>query len=198
MRLFLYIIQTCILSFFLKLETPLRILLLALLFFCSCHKVEEGPRKKVLRLAVSEDPVTLDPRKGGDVLSSHLQLILFEGLVGLNPDGSVYPAQCSSLSISPDGKTYSFFLGKKTWSDGTPVTAYDFEIPWKQALSPAFPSPNAHLFYPIKNAEAVKKGELPMEAIGIYTKDSNTLIVELEKLIYETYEVRFLHFIQFC
>jgi oligopeptide transport system substrate-binding protein len=114
------------------------------------------------------------------MVASQLHFMLYEGLLRLNPDMTIAPAAAKSWEISEDGKTYTFYLDDTKWSDGAPVTAHDFEFSWKSILDPQFPSPDAYLLYSVKNAKLAKKGNVPLDQVGIYTRGEKTLVVELE------------------
>jgi oligopeptide transport system substrate-binding protein len=172
----------------------LGVLTLVLSLLTACGKKEVTPQKTaVFRMNINREPPTMDPRKGSELIGSAMHFILFEGLVRLNPDGSVSCAQAQSVEISDNRKTYTFHLKGTLWSDGTPVTAHDFEYAWKKILSPNFPAANAHLLYPIKNAEAAKKGVVSLDAVGITSVNDLTLRVDLENAT-----PYFLDLIAFC
>lgn len=148
----------------------------------SCQKIPSPYNRETqtLRLNLRMEPCSLDPRKGNEVIASQIHFLLFEGLVRLNADMSISPAQASSYEVSHDGKVYTFHLKETVWSDGTPVTAHDFAKSWKMILSPQFPSPDAYLLYAICNAKLAKAGKIPLEQVGIHAQDDKTLVVELE------------------
>ena len=155
---------------------------LLLLIFASCTKEQKNSpsRNNILRMNVFREPSTMDPRKGSEFIGSTFHNMLFEGLTRLNSDYSISPAQAKTIEISDDRKTYTFHLRDTKWSDGSPVTAVDFEKAWKKILTPDFAAANAPLFYPIKNAEEAKGGLVPIDKVGIYAVDDKTLVVELK------------------
>lgn len=152
------------------------LLLLCCLMGCLQQK---APRE--LRIALRQEPATLDPRKGGDLISSQIHFLLFEGLMRLHADQSLSCAQAEKVLCSDDGLTYTFTLRETHWSNGERVLASDFERSWKTVLDPSFPSHNAHLFYPIRNAEKGKRGLCPLSEVGIHTLDDKTLAIHLER-----------------
>lgn len=135
---------------------------------------------KELRINFHKDPATLDPRKSGDFISSAAIFLLFKGLTRLEANQKVTYDVADSIQISEDLKKYVFHLGNCHWSDGKEITAFDFENSWKTVLRPEFPSLSAHLFYPIKNAEKAKNGQISLDEVGVHAKNSQTLIIELE------------------
>jgi oligopeptide transport system substrate-binding protein len=136
--------------------------------------------QSTLKTCFYKDPSTLDPRKCGDIISSAMIFFLFRGLTRMLPNGKIVFDLADSLEVSRDKKCYVFSLGEYYWSDGRLITALDFEKSWKRLLEPDFPSLSSHLFYPIKNAAAVKAGKKATTKIGIHTEGFKRLVVELE------------------
>lgn len=135
-----------------------------------------------IRISFPDDIRSLDPRVGIDNSSPHVIKMLFDGLFRRGLNGDLEPAIAKSYTVSKDGKIYTFHLRPCQWSDGEEVTAYDFEYAWKKSVDPhAFDiRQGAFYFYTIKNAEACVLGEASADDVGIYAKDSKTLVIELE------------------
>jgi len=148
---------------------------------CSKREVDETDETvQALRLNFLVEPPHLDPRKGGDMASSTIQFMLFEGLTKMTPESTHALGLAEKIELSEDRRVYTFHLKDAQWSNGDSVTAFDFENSWKDMLDPLFPSPNANLLYPIKNAKEAKMGIKSLDDIGIHAIDDKTLIVELE------------------
>lgn len=152
-----------------------------LLLLSSCNHRPPKEVEQRLNLNIPSDPATLDPRKGGDLISSLFHFLLFDGLTRLDDDGNVSLSLADKVDISENNTVYTFHLKEAYWSDGTAITAWDFEKSWKDILNPDFPSMNAHLLYPILNAEGAKKGTRSLSEVGIDSLDARRLQVTLEQ-----------------
>jgi len=169
------------------------IYLLLLLVGCGFPAKDSTAEKKQLRIAYSYDPFSIDPRKSSDPVTCNLCFMLYEGLTHLNPDGTISLAIAKKVEVSKDLKTYTFHLKKTFWSDGSRVTAHDFEASWKSILEPHFTSSSAHLLFPIKNAKEIKMGNMDLDQVGIKALNKDTLVVTLEQPI-----PYFLELIAYC
>lgn len=148
-------------------------------FFAGCSK-DATTTSQALRVNIASEPATLDPRRARDLNEVTLCRMLFEGLTRTSKEGMTEPALAETIEVSDDGLQYIFHLRKAVWSNGDPVTSYDFADSWKAILSPSFPSDIAYQLYLIQNGQKVKAGEKGLETLGIETPDSETLIVRLE------------------
>lgn len=140
-------------------------------------------RKKlqVLRVALGHSVVSLDPRVGGENVSSGILNLLFEGLTRFDQTGQIENGVAESIDVSSDLKVYTFKLRPCFWNDGSLVSAHDFAYSWKKVLSPDFTTSFAGLFYPIKNAKDAKSGKVPIDTVGIRVLSDKILQVELER-----------------
>jgi oligopeptide transport system substrate-binding protein len=136
--------------------------------------------RMILRLSLSRSTHLLSSLIGTDFVSGIITKMLYEGLMRLDPSGHPALAAAERVDISQDGLRYTFALRDSVWSNGRPVTAYDFEYAWRKVLSPNLNNFFDYLFYAIKNARLVKEGKLPIDALGIHVVNDRILIVDLE------------------
>src|SRR5664280_2403731 len=100
------------------------------------------------------EPVSIDPALSWGIPDANVELQVFDGLTRLDSKNVPQPAIAKSWTISKDRKTYIFTLRDAYWTNGTPVTAYDFEYAWKRSLSPELAASYAYHLYYVYGGEA--------------------------------------------
>lgn len=141
---------------------------------------EVKSKAKTVRFYLQREPFSMDPRKGSTRGSAVVLRELFEGLMRTNSEGTPSFAVARDLELSDDKCTYRFSLRPSSWSNGTPVTAYDFEYAWKSIISPQTTSSYSFLFYCIKNAREARMGKISLDEVGIKAENNHTLLITLE------------------
>lgn len=127
------------------------------------------------------EPDSLDPHLTTSGYATNIIFDMFIGLTTVDAKAKVIPGAAESWTISEDGKTYVFTLREgMSWSDGTPVTAGDFEYAFKRMLDPVTASRGAPMMYMIENARSVNGGLTPVDDLAVTAIDDRTLEIILE------------------
>ncbi len=90
------------------------------------------------------NPETLDPALNAAVDGGNTLITIEEPLLIIDENNEVQPGQAESYEVSDDGLTWTFHMrdGLK-WSDGSDLTAADFEYSFKRLASPDTAAPYA-------------------------------------------------------
>ena len=140
--------------------------------------------EQVLNLIETAEIPTMDSALVTDAVGFNLLNNVNEGLYRLNQDNILEPAiSDGEPTVSEDGLVYTFTLRDANWSDGSPVTANDFEFAWKRAMNPDTASEYGPYMMDgvIKNATAIMEGSVEYTELGVKATDEKTLEVTLEK-----------------
>ena len=129
------------------------------------------------------DPSSLDPHKVSGDWENRIVGDIFEGLVTEDINAEPIAGQAESWTVSDDGLTYTFTLRDGIqWTDGTPVTAGDFEYALQRLMNPETAANYAYLQYPIKNSEKINSGDITdFGMLGVKAIDDKTLEITLEQ-----------------
>ena len=125
---------------------------------------------------------SVDPQIVEDVSGAEVVRDLFEGLMNQDSDGTLVPGVATGYTVNDDKTVYTFTLRDNAkWSNGDRVTADDFVYAWQRAADPQLASP--YQWYmelmSVDNADAVIKGEQPVDALGVRAVDDLTFEVTL-------------------
>ncbi len=160
----------------------------------SAPAAEPAAATSSINVAMGYQITTLDnginTETGNDYILEHL----YAGLFRLDESGAAQKELCKDYTISDDGLTYTFTLKDDImWSDGAPITAYDFEYSVLRGIS--YGADNA---YSIKEILSYLKGaseynQAAVEAgpdfdctvedhssVGIKALDEKTIEVQLK------------------
>ena len=135
----------------------------------------------VLNVANPGSPASLDPHRITGVWENRIVGDMLTGLTTEGPDGSVQPGAAESWTVSGDGLRYEFTIREHSWSDGTPVTAEDFEYSFKRMLSPDTGAPYADFFFMIAGAEDYTIGGGSADDVAVRALDERTLEILLTR-----------------
>lgn len=127
--------------------------------------------------------VNFDPARAyTDDAAWQIVSLLFSGLTKLDANGKVKPDMAKEWEYEADASKNSyvleFTLEETQWSDGRQVSADDFVFAWKRIMNPDFQSEGAALLYDLKNAKAVKLGDMSIDDLGVTAVDKTILRVE--------------------
>ncbi|HRF89012.1 MAG TPA: peptide ABC transporter substrate-binding protein, partial [Pseudomonadales bacterium] len=138
------------------------------------------PVSNSIQLALTTEPPSLNSLTATDEVSFFVLSHTQEGLLTYGNQGELTGGVTKDWHM--DGTTARFTLRDDArWCDGKPVTAQDFAFAWRTALAKETASRYAFILYPIRNAQKVHEGKLPVDALGVYADDAQHLRVELEQ-----------------
>lgn len=93
----------------------------------------EAEQEKVLRVALTTNPNTIELATGDSIVSAQVAVNIFDSLVFLNAEGTLEPSLAESWTISDDGLVYTFNLRQGvTFHNGYPFTAEDVKFTWER------------------------------------------------------------------
>ncbi len=144
------------------------------------HAAAVNSQKQSITLSLATEPPSLDSMLATDQISSFLLSHLMEGLVQYDEQGNLTAAIAKRWQVREDGATF-WLREDARWSDGKAVSAHNFVYAWRRALSAEVASQYAFILFPIKNAEAINRGELPVSALGVKAVGDYRLEVEFER-----------------
>lgn len=118
--------------------------------------------------------------------------MIYEGLYKYDAKGKVVEGIADGYKIieDPEDGIYmlEIYLKETAWSDGRSVQAADFVYAIKRVLEPEFRGEAASMLMDIKNAKAVKAGDMSIDDLGVVDADTKVIQIQFEqKIDYEAF-----------
>ena len=153
----------------------------------ACGDVDE--RGAYVNVYLGAEVRSWDPAIGfTDAAAVKYFSLVYEGLMTYDDNGKVVEAGAKEVNVKTNsaGETVMEIRVDGYWSDGRPVSANDYVYSFKRILDPDFTSPAKALLYPIKNAQAIVRGEATIDDLCLYAPRTQVLQIIFEDPEYDT------------
>jgi oligopeptide transport system substrate-binding protein len=140
---------------------------------------DEKLKTTTFRLSLSSEPASLKLWQQKNYNSNFLFNQIFGTLLRFH-NGQLIPELAEKCFYKNDLTIECLISKTTTWSDGSPILAADFVRAYQEFVKPENNAFLADRFFPIKNAEKIFQGKLPISDLGVKVQDQK-LIIELEK-----------------
>lgn len=145
-----------------------------------------GSSEQVLNISTNSVVVGLNPLVNTTASDNIAHNMIYDPLIrdrsAKDNTDEIVPAAAESWDVSEDGLTYTFHMNPDAkWSDGSKVTANDFEFTFKQMADPNTAATNAWLFdgVIVNFSEALYNNGKTPDEIGVKALDEETLEIQL-------------------
>lgn len=125
-------------------------------------------------------PDTIRPSESLNKGEEDLVSNIFSGLVEVNEKGEPIPDLAMGWTLSDDGLEYTFKINEKNkWSNGTEVTAKDFQMFFRDLLSPDNEDYTSNELYSIYGVKDYREGKIDFSEVAISSPDDYTLVLRM-------------------
>ena len=169
-------------------STSVLLLLLALFCLNGCasapHRRLNGRYGGTLELS-GDDFHSLDPAIAYDVPGWGIERLLYTGLLDYDNHARLIPKGATRWTVSPDGKTYTFYLRHDVHFEGPlthgrPVTSADYAYEIQRVLDPKTASPGFAFYNTIVGTDAFVSGKAKTVS-GIDSREPYRLVIHLKQ-----------------
>ena len=168
-----------------KIIALLLCVLMMIPLFSSCAKRDENDMGPMITMYLSDEIYNFDPAYAYyNATTLNIVSMMFETLFKLDGNGKIQNALVDTYEYieNPAKDEYKLVLSLKDtcWSNKDPVTADNVMYAWKRLLNANNSFEAASLLFDIKNARAVKEGDVTIDDLGVEANSSKILTVYFE------------------
>lgn len=161
------------------------VMLIPCLAACAKKDDEKEDPGAYITMYLTDDVYDFDPANAYyNADAVNVVSLMFETLFTLNDNGKVKKSLVDDYDFFVDKRTGEHYMEltlKETyWSNGTQLSADDVAFAWRRLLTSTNDFAAASLLYDIKNARAVKAGDVSIDNVGIEAVSVDTLKVTFE------------------